>query len=209
MPYHEQPGRLGNAGSATVPQYHFAEWLDDATMPAANPPKGAGVTFPWAAAYGNTPTGPAPVMAAAFNAMFYNPNVTYTAPLKYDGTSYPDQNAANTTNFTRVQVDPYLFPTKYVNLTLKVSVGVWCNTTYAGNFTAPTGAASDRNGLTIGGDYCRINGYTYALGGNGAPAIKGDYNYPFAKRGRLDPAGPPTSSRRRRGRSTAIRASGT
>ena len=134
-------GACGNAGSATIPQYHFAEWLDDGTMPAANRPKGAGVTFPWPAAYGNTPTGPAPVMAAAFNAMFYNPNVTYTAPLKYDGTSYPDQNAANTTNFTRVQVDPYLFPTKYVNLQLKVSVGVWCNTTYAGNFTAPTGAA--------------------------------------------------------------------
>jgi len=188
-------GACGNAGSATIPQYHFGEWLDgpsgvvlDSTIPAANRPKGGTALFPWNTNYApeSTARGPAPVMAAAFNAMFYNPNVTYVAPLKFDGTSYPNQNAANTTSFTRVQADPYLFPTKYVNLTKKVPVGVWCNTTYAGNFTAPTGAASNLNALAIGGDHCRINGYNYALGANGAPLIKGDYNYPFARRPALD-----------------------
>ena len=50
-----------------------------------------GVGSPW-----NFP----PFLDADFNHMYYNPNVTYTAPKKYDGTSYPDQNAANTTNWT-------------------------------------------------------------------------------------------------------------
>jgi hypothetical protein len=116
--------------------------------------------------------------------MFYNPVVTYTAPLKYDGTSYPDMNSTNTSTWTQVPADPYLFSTKYVNLQTKVSVGVWCNTTYAGGFTLPNGVAADRDGIAIGGDYCRINGFPYAAStvtGNSAPKTDGDYSYPYAK----------------------------
>ena len=160
----------GSTGSATMPQYVYAEW---------GMPTGAGNPYP--AGYGNSTYGPPVVMSAAFNAMWYNPNVTYTAPLKHDGSSYPDMNSANTTAYTKVPADPYLYPTKYVNLQNKVGVGVWCNTTYAGNFTFPSGATADRNGLTIGGDHCRINGFPYTLGANGAPATKGDYSYPFGR----------------------------
>jgi type IV pilus assembly protein PilY1 len=156
----------GSVGSATIPQYDYATWMTGAV--------GAVGSFPYPSGYGNSSYGPPVVMASAFNAMFYNPGVTYTAPLKYDGTSYNDMNATNTTNWTKVPADPYLFPTKYVNLQTKVSVGVWCNTTYAGT-------QANLNGLTIGGDYCRINGYPYALASNGAPKTLGDYSYPYAK----------------------------
>ena len=160
----------GNVGSATLPQYVYAEW----GMPT-------GVGNPWPAGYGGSSYGPPAVMTAAFNSMFYNPVVTYTPPLKYDGTSYADMSDANTTGWTKVPADPYLFPTKFVNLQTKVNVGVWCNTTYAGGFTLPNGTAADRDGIAIGGDYCRINGYPYALATNGAPKVEGDYNYPYGK----------------------------
>jgi type IV pilus assembly protein PilY1 len=163
----------GSVGSGTIPQYMYAEWIPGAV--------GAAGSFPYPSGYGNSSYGPPAVMTSSFNAMFYNPQITYVAPPKYDGTSYPNMNAANTTNYTKVPADPYLFPAKFVNLQTKVNVGVWCNTTYAGNFTLPNGVAADRDGIAIGGDHCRINGWTYAAGANGAPAVKGDYNYPYAR----------------------------
>ena len=153
----------GNTGSGTMPQYVYAEW---------GMPTGSG--NPWPSGYGGSSYGPPAVMASAFNAMFYNPNVTYTAPMKYDGTSYPDMTAANTTNWTKVPADPYLYPTKYVNLQTKVSVGVWCNTDYADK-------TNNGDGTTISGNHCRINGFPYAAGSNGAPKVNGDYNYPFGR----------------------------
>lgn len=152
----------GNTGSTTMPQYVYAEW---------GMPTGTGA--PWPSGYGGSSYGPPAVMSAAFNAMFYNPSVTYYAPLKYDGTSYPDMNAANTTNWTKVPADPFLYPAKYVNLQTKVSVGVWCNTDYADKVT-------NGNGTTIKGDHCRINGFPYDAGANSAPKVNGDYNYPYA-----------------------------
>ncbi|CAG1008358.1 Type IV pilus biogenesis factor PilY1 [Burkholderiales bacterium] len=162
----------GNTGSATMPQYIHAEW---------GMPTGSLATNPWPTNYGSGSDGKPAVMTSSFNAMFYNPSVTYTAPLKYDGTAYPDMNAASTSNYSQVPADPFLFPAKYVNLRNKVNVGVWCNTNYAGSFTPPSGVTADRNGIAIGGDHCRINGYPYTAGGNGAPAVNGDYNYPYAR----------------------------
>jgi len=154
----------GNTGSATMPQYHYAEWVAGAT--------GAGA--PWPSGYGNSSYGPPVVMASEFNALFYNPNVTYTAPMKYDGTSYADMTATNTTNWTKVAADPYLYPAKYVNLQTKVNVGIWCNSDYADK-------VNNGDGTNISGDICRINGRAYAAGGNGAPKVLADYNYPFGK----------------------------
>ncbi|HEY8242013.1 MAG TPA: PilC/PilY family type IV pilus protein [Casimicrobiaceae bacterium] len=159
----------GSVGSAAIPQYVYAEW---------GMPTGAG--NPWPAGYGGSSYGPPAAMTSAFNSMFYNPVVTYVAPLKYDGSSYADMTDANTTAWTKVPADPYLFPTKFVNLQTKVNVGVWCNTTYAGPFTKPAGVAADRDGITIGGDFCRINGFPYVAGGNGAPKTDGDYSYPYS-----------------------------
>ncbi|MEO8486778.1 MAG: PilC/PilY family type IV pilus protein [Betaproteobacteria bacterium] len=157
----------GSVGSATIPQYDYATWMAGAT--------GAVATFPYPAGYGNSSYGPPIVMTASFNAMFYNPLVTYTAPLKYDGSSYANMDTTVTAAWSKVPADPYLFPAKFVDLRTKVNVGVWCNTTYAG-----TQAVT--NGITIGGDYCRVNGWTYAAGAtNGAPAVLGDYHYPFGR----------------------------
>lgn len=154
----------GNTGSSTMPQYHYAEWVSGAT--------GSGA--PWPSGYGNRSDGPPVVMASEFNALFYNPNVTYTAPMKYDGTSYPDMTASGTTNWRYVPADPYLYPAKYVDLRAKVNVGIWCNSDYADKVT-------NGDGTTISTDICRINGRAYAAGGNGAPKVLADYNYPFGK----------------------------
>ncbi|HET9337831.1 MAG TPA: PilC/PilY family type IV pilus protein [Casimicrobiaceae bacterium] len=162
----------GSNGSATMPQYVHAEW----GMPtAAAPAVGTAPTVaPWPTNYGSGTDGKPPVMTSSFNAMFYNPAVTYTAPLKYDGTSFNDMNAGNTASWTQVPADPFLFPAKYVNLQNKVGVGVWCNTDYADK-------VNNGDGTTISGDHCRINGYAYAAGANGAPKDPGDYNYPYAR----------------------------
>ena len=161
----------GNTGSATVPQFDYATWMSGSSPTWTV--LGAAGTFPYPSGYGNGSYGPPIVMASAFNAMFYNPAVTYTAPMKYDKSSFPNMNATNTANYTQIPADPYLFPTKFANLQTKVNVGVWCNTTYAGTRT-------NRDGIDAGGDHCRINGFAYTLGANGAPATKGDYSYPFA-----------------------------
>ena len=155
----------GSVGTGAIPQYVYTEW---------GLPTGTG--NPWPSGYGGSSYGPPAAMTSSFNAMFYNPAVTYAAPLKYDGSSYPDMNASNTKTWTEVPADPYLFPAKFVNLQNKVSVGVWCNTTYAGPFTLPTGAAADRDGIAIGGAFCRINGFPYTT----TPTTAGDYNYPYS-----------------------------
>ena len=67
----------GNTGSSTMPQYHYAEWVSGAT--------GSGA--PWPSGYGNGSYGPPVVMASECNGLFYNANVSYTAPMKDDGTS--------------------------------------------------------------------------------------------------------------------------
>ena len=42
-----------------------------------------------------------------FNGQYYDPAVTYTPPLKYDGSSYPAMTSGNTSAFLRVPVDGY------------------------------------------------------------------------------------------------------
>ncbi|QHI98153.1 hypothetical protein GT347_09225 [Xylophilus rhododendri] len=42
-----------------------------------------------------------------FNGQAYDPAVTYTPPLKYDGSSYPSMTSANTTSWLRVPMDGF------------------------------------------------------------------------------------------------------
>ena len=118
-----------------------------------------------------------PMFAAEFNRLYYNPDVTYTAPIKADGTSYPDQDATKTVNWTKVQADPYLSPATVTNITGTVSVTMWCNSDWPLDTT-----------IGINGEYqagkgadCRINGTQYDSAANGAPAVVADYNYPWKK----------------------------
>ncbi len=118
-----------------------------------------------------------PFLDSDFNHLTYNPNVTYTAPIKANGTSYPDQNAATTTNWTKVQSDPYLTPATTVNLTPAVAVPVYCDSDWP--LTTTVGNANGEYLAGSGAD-CRINGTQYdAAASTGAPAITDDYNYPW------------------------------
>jgi len=44
---------------------------------------------------------------AGYNGIYYDPSITYTPPLKYDGSSYATMNSANTTGWTKVPYDGY------------------------------------------------------------------------------------------------------
>ena len=140
-----------------------------------------------------------PLHAAEFNKLYYNPDVTYEPP--YDGAgrqwptagaTYYTQNAANTTNWQRVRVDPYLLPAppntaaNSANLANPVAVTMWCNSDWplVDNNAASMGAAIGTNGEYVPGDGkggdCRINGRAYDTV-NGAPAVAEGYNYPWRK----------------------------
>ncbi len=48
-----------------------------------------------------------PFMSPDFNKQYYNPQIRYVVPIKSDGTYYPEQNAANTSNWTAVSGDGF------------------------------------------------------------------------------------------------------
>lgn len=58
---------------------------------------------------GQTACGPGhpPFMSADFNRQYYNPRIRYQAPIKWDGSSYPDQTAGNTSSWTSVKSDGF------------------------------------------------------------------------------------------------------
>jgi type IV pilus assembly protein PilY1 len=44
---------------------------------------------------------------SGYNGVYYNPAITYTPPLKYDGSSYSSMTSANTTGWTKVPYDGF------------------------------------------------------------------------------------------------------
>lgn len=42
-----------------------------------------------------------------YNGVYYSPGITYTPPMKYDGSSYPSMNATNSSNWTAVPFDGF------------------------------------------------------------------------------------------------------
>ena len=130
-----------------------------------------------------------PVMAADFNHLAYNPDVTYQPPLKADGTpltysigTVTDANG-NQINLNKVQRDPYLTPTTPLDpLSLtaagdgsNVTVPLFCNSDWPLDTTIGT-----KGQYQVGkGADCRINGTQYDAFPNGAPAVSADYNYPW------------------------------
>lgn len=121
---------------------------------------------------------PAPAHSNALNRLYYDPSITYSPPLKYDGTPYPEQNAVNTTNWTKVVADPWATKAlqRTVNLTTNVNVGMWCNSDWPNN--------TEWNPAASGGGECRINGTDYStLATNKATA---EYQYPWQKQSGAD-----------------------
>ena len=134
-----------------------------------------------------------PFYAADFNRMAYDPNVTYTPPVKADGTPLThtigvdtDVNG-NQINLAKVQTDPFTSPASQANLSGKVTVPLYCNTDWPLTSGGPASSLTiadvgDANGEYKAGtgDWCRINGTKYdASAASGAPAVVDDYNYPY------------------------------
>jgi type IV pilus assembly protein PilY1 len=56
-----------------------------------------------------------PFMASDFNRQYYNPAIRYQPPVKWDGTSYPEQTSGNTTTWTKVPADGFGVQNKDLN----------------------------------------------------------------------------------------------
>ena len=105
--------------------------------------------------------------AADFNHLAYDPNVTYQPPLKADGTPLtgPLTDAAgNQIDLKTVQTDPYLSPLSTVDLSVTVTVPLYCNTDWP-IITNPLAIGEVGNAageyMPGAGAYCRINGTQY------------------------------------------------
>ncbi|MTV38476.1 pilus assembly protein [Duganella radicis] len=82
-----------------------------------------------------------PFMSPDFNKQYYNPAIHYQVPIKADGTYYPEQTAANTSNWTSVSGDGFgarkadLFGntvTSNINLVSSFPDLKWCTTSSSG-----------------------------------------------------------------------------
>jgi type IV pilus assembly protein PilY1 len=73
---------------------------------------------------GNCTTGMTPFQDNTYNGMAYNPSISYSLPIKADGTYYPSQVSP----WTAVKVDGYgVQSTSTINMTSGFSEVVWCS----------------------------------------------------------------------------------
>src|SRR5207253_7193932 len=151
------PGALCSAGvspaprpafPATPPLYPGIERCPAGTSPKAGQP------------YEYWTLWPAPVHNGAFNHAYYDPRLTYVPPVDANGTDYPQMP-----NCTHVPADPWAPSVRYVDLTAKVTVGLWCNSDWS------VGHENDPS-------YCRTNGTGASAATSSTPTADGDYNYP-------------------------------
>ncbi|HET9692944.1 MAG TPA: PilC/PilY family type IV pilus protein [Steroidobacteraceae bacterium] len=81
---------------------------------------------------GNTPglqacrAGDAPYHSGQFNGVYYNPQTTYRPPLQWDGTPYPAQTRAFTSDWKSVQTDPFTNPGNTFNIAQNTPDVVYC-----------------------------------------------------------------------------------
>jgi type IV pilus assembly protein PilY1 len=79
-----------------------------------------------AAPFGNL-RGQPPFLTAGFNGLAYDPAVYYKPPVRADGTPWPSQSRANTTNWTVVKNDAYnIQNTGSIDLTTQFPDTAWC-----------------------------------------------------------------------------------
>ncbi len=129
--------------------------------------------------------------AADFNHLAYDPNVTYQPPTQADGTSLSSgvstDSAGNQTSLKTVQTDPYNNPLSTVDLSVTVTVPLYCNTDWP-IITNPVG---DRRGReTLPASTCWVPAPTAGSTApsttrmpTARPAVADDYNYPWPKVG--------------------------
>lgn len=123
--------------------------------------------------------GDPPYMSPDFNKQYYNPEISYTPPVSWDGTPFASQNAANTANWTAVKTDGFgvqnmnqlerLATT--VNLVADYPERVFCN--------AQARAATDTvNCRTNAGSYLYPDA-SYRFGTDGAAVVKYRFGAPY------------------------------
>jgi hypothetical protein len=113
---------------------------------------------------------PAPAHNSELNHLYYNPRITYLPPVDSAGSPYPNMNAGNTANWTHVVADPWAETLTYVDLTAKVTVGLWCNSDWS------LGHETDSA-------FCRTNGTGPGAASSKTATVNGDYRYPWAPPG--------------------------
>ena len=83
---------------------YIPDWVDSRLC------RSAGATATYSGAFSANCVdnqGEAPYRSSKFNSIYYNPAITYLPPLYADGTAWPSQTAANTSNWTSVRNDAY------------------------------------------------------------------------------------------------------
>ncbi len=156
------PG-IDTGASPGIPLYPSTALYSDQTNSNVN----GGAPY---SAYGYWKLWPAPVHNNALNHMYYNPMLTYEPPVHDDASSFDSMNAANTSNWTHVPVDPWASPVVYIDLTANVTVGQWCNSDWSvGHENDPA--------------YCRTNGVGASAPDAATASSDGDYLYPWVPAG--------------------------
>jgi type IV pilus assembly protein PilY1 len=75
----------------------------------------------------NCRVGSAPYHSGQFNGIYYNPQITYKVPLKWDGTPYSAQDRTFTNDWKSVQTDPYTDPSDKFNVAQNTPDVLYCN----------------------------------------------------------------------------------
>jgi len=83
--------------SGSMQQDYTPDWVNDNINYCLN-----SSSYSKACVYGMPPHN-----SPDFNSQYYSPDISYTPPIKADGSSYSKMTAANTTNWTAVPVDGY------------------------------------------------------------------------------------------------------
>lgn len=117
--------------------------------------------------------GDPPFASSDFNGIYYNPNLTYLAPVNGDGSFKPDQFriSGGVKRWDQVQRDPYLNPSSKIILDTvspEFPDRVWCQS------GASAGDRTFSNSTSPTSTKCRRNGFTYTA----PPAVAAGYNYP-------------------------------
>ncbi len=136
--------------------------------------------------------GDPPFMSAMFNRQYYNPDITYSPPVAYDGTStqgalsFLSQDRTNTTNWTSVRTDGFNkqnknqlgTTTSYVNLVTAYPDRAYCTST-GDSPTSTTLCKTNSSSFIYANNYSSIKSDPYIYGVDGSSKVKYRYGAPY------------------------------
>jgi type IV pilus assembly protein PilY1 len=114
--------------SGSMDSDYLPDWANDSIC------RNSGATSTNSGTFNRNCTNEPPYRSRDFNGVYYNPAITYTPPLRSDGTAWPSQTSANTTGWTNVKNDAYnVQSTANTNLLSDYPDVAWCTDTTATN----------------------------------------------------------------------------